>query len=141
MAAGIMAIISGVVSLFGAIGMWQLVKTASDITGYCSSYTGDDCGQSSVNGWGYFVVILMVAIGGAFLASGIGAVRRVQWGRISIIVCGSIACVFYLIVLISYGEPVLLVSVVWFGVITGLAAAESPATMDRIRAMRQGAQY
>ena len=137
MAAGIMSIISGVVSLFGAIAMWQIVKSALSVTDAfdsgCNSFGGGCDTSSHVSFWGYAIVILTVAIGAGFVLAGIGAVRRAQWGRISIIVAGSIACLFYLIVLISVGEPVLLISVIWFAIITGLAAAERSTTHSHLQ--------
>ena len=136
-AAGIMSIITAAVSFIAGLIVLIGFSAVKSVTDSCGDAIGGDCGSDAVSAVAVISLIVIMAVGAGFLISGIGAVRRVQWGQIAIIVVGGLACLLYLIVLIAAGEPLLLIPILWFGIITGLAIAEDRSVFDRVKAMRQ----
>lgn len=129
MTAGIMTIVSAVGWIFLGIAFFQAADVAD------SSLFGDAGDKAS--GVMTMLGVFQLLFAGGSLAAGIGSVRKAQWGQISVVVLSAIAMLFWLVVLIYVGQPIFLISVLWFAVIGGLAFAENKAVFQQYQAARQ----
>lgn len=129
-AAGILAIISGV---FTAIVGLVMVVVANDPNAFNDCTTSDTgCTPLAVSNVPLVVTIgaLFMLVGALFVVAGIGGCMRRRWGQIMIISTGSLGVALYLITLAVRGNPAMIVPVIWFSTVTGLAIGINRAVFE-----------
>lgn len=120
LASGVLSIITGSVYLLMAIMTLSMKDTIfgdmlDDATGVLT-----------------LMLLIFLALGGGFIAVGVGACKVRTWAQMGTLALGGVSLLFFLIVLISTGEASILVPLLWFGVIVGLAVAVKPQTLGQM---------
>lgn len=123
--AGVLSIITGCVTLVLAIMLLSVIN--SDAGGFMNDLTG---------GLGTAGVILFLALGAGFAYAGWGAVTVRAWSQVANIALGGVMLLLYVVTLLATGEATLLVPVLWFGAIVGLAVSYRPGFLGALGGAR-----
>jgi hypothetical protein len=116
-AAGVLSIITGVVTLL--MGIYLLSLISSDVGGFLNDVSG---------GAGTFAVLVCVVIGAAFLWFGIAGVQKRSWSRIAMAVAAGLSELLVLLLLLGgSADASIIVPMAWFGTILGLAISFNPS--------------
>lgn len=127
-AAGILAIISGAVTLLGAIGLLIIASDPNALD--CGGDAA--CSQVITDFSDFFYVMAAIAIvlSVLFIVGGIGACMRKHWGQIAVVVIGSAGALLQIVGIAHSGSAGGLVPLLWFGLIAGLAWSNKRADYE-----------
>jgi len=127
-AAGILAIISGAVTLLGAIGLLVIASNPDTID--CGG--GLTCSERFGTFTDYFYVMASIAIvfSALFIVAGIGGCMRKHWGQIAVVVIGVAGSLLQLVGIAHSQSAGGLIPLLWFALIAGLAWANKRADYE-----------
>lgn len=124
-AAGVLAIITGAITLILTIRLLALISDVGHLT--CGMGLPVCDRVQSGEAVSYMFGIVIIALSALFIAGGISACGGRRWGQSTLIVLGGISVLFYLVILVVGGGIDAIIAMVWFGTITGLALASNRA--------------
>lgn len=114
-AAGVMSIISGAVTL--VIGVYLLVVATSNVGQIIDYLSGNAL---------TLMAIVCLVLGGVFLWFGIVGVMAKPWSRLAIAIASGLSLLLVLLALIDDPDSAAIVPITWFGTILGLAVSYDP---------------
>jgi len=121
-AAGVLSIISAVVTALAAIGILVVLNAP-----LCSNTSADEyCRTGDADNLGFIMVLMMVAIVSTIclFIAGVGGCMRRYWGQRALVILGSIGIALDMIAGFAGLRPsAVIVHIVFQGVVIGLAQA------------------